>query len=550
MTLKKILIFMGCFSVQSWAMIGIPNDDSGGQPNRLVQQLVNLDGYDSGTDSENEQSELSETLGNSLENVSDYGSETEDIDLSETEVLLSDEEEENEPPQNKSKLDIKKLISEGDTLTTEAKKNFYELLIREKDLDYILDAVWSKCFDHSFKIKSTKVNGIYKGEGVDKNSVFFAEKNIKMDIDTDTNRGSLYFGENPDARIGTKPTDTVLLGKRPLILKPADKDKIKGYIKRIMNNPVGYRMILFFLANCLAENDLCKKIKLVKVKNKNIGFDFVPGKSLWEYNQYDEGYQRSSDKLSPKHKFFIFSSNWLKEDVKTLFLRLNKENQEGTSKGRYTLSEESHKEVSVAKAIYQSQQHPDIKEYSKSRKDVGKIIQKNRLRICAEKETYSVNTGSILHFIFPNDAALQAIFMTSPYSVDAYKGIDLGNIKDNRKGYLKPNRNNHERFAPRRVKNNEALKRFLLRILLNSKCIDQDLFNYYLSEECKKDFDAKYPNPSIEFPLDLNEENSTDSTAELVLDSEIENSFVKSESWRSCFPDYFAFFKKIFGSPN
>lgn len=534
MTIKKILlVFIGCFSFQSWGMIGVPNDDFNEQPSRLVQQLVNLDGYDSATDSENEQSELSETLGNSLENISDYGSETEDIDLSETEVILSDEEE-NEPPQEKSKLDIKKLISKGDTLTTEAKKNFYELLIRERDLDYILDMVWNKCFDHSFKIKPTKVNGIYKGEGIDKNFVFFAEKNINRSIDTVNKRGLLYSDENMDAGIRTKLTDTVLFGMKPLSLKPADKDKIKEYIKQIMNNPVGCKMMLCFLANCLAENDLCKKIKLVKVKNKNFGFDFVPGKSLWECKEFDEEYQRSLNEQSPKHKFFVFSSNWLKRDVKTLFLRLNKENLEGTSKSSYTLSEESHKEIGVAKAIYQSQHHPYTKEYSKCSKDVGKIIQKNRLRICSGKEIYSVNTGSILHFVFPNDAALQAIFMTSPYSVDAYKGIDLGNIKDKRKCYLKPNRSNQERFVQKTVKNDETLKRFLLRVLLNSKCVDHDLFNYYLSEECKKDFDARYPNPNIEFHLDSN----------------VENSFVKSESWRSCFPAYLAFFKKIFGSPR
>ena len=541
MTLKKILIFMGCFSVQSWGMIGIPNNDFNGQPSRLVQQLVNLDGYDSATDSENETSELSETLGNSLENVSDYGSEIEDIDLSETEVLLSDEEE-NELPQKKSKLDIKKLISKGDTLKTEAKKNFYELLVREKDLDYILDMVWNKCFDHSFKIKSTKVNGIYKGEGVDKNSIFFAGKNIQRSIDIINKQGLLYSDGNMDVGIKTKLTDTVLFGIQPLILKSADKDKIKGYIKKIMNNPVGYRMILFFLANCLAENDLCKKIKLVKVVNKNFGFDFVPGKSLWEYKESDEEYQRSLDKQSPKHKFFVFSSNWLKRDVKTLFLRSNKENREETSKSSYTISEESHKEIGVVKAIYQSQQHPGKKEYLKSSKDVGKIIQKDRLRIYSRKETYYVNTGSILHFIFPNDAALQAIFMTSLYSVDVYKGIDLGNIKDNRRCYLKPNRSNQERYVKRKVKNDETLKRFLLRILLNSKCVDHDLFNYYLSEECKKDFDARYPHPSIEFPLD--------SDAEPVFDSEIGDSFIKSKSWKSCLPDYFAFFKKIFGSSN
>lgn len=545
MTIKKMLVFIGCFSFQLWGMIGVPNDDFNEQPSRLVQQLVNLDGYDSATDSENEQSELSETLGNSLENISDYGSETEDIDISETEVILSDEEE-NEPPQEKSKLDIKKLISKGDTLTTEAKKNFYELLIRERDLDYILDMVWNKCFDHSFKIKPTKVNGIYKGEGIDKNFVFFAEKNINRSIDTANKRGLLYSDENMDAGIRTKLTDTVLFGMKPLSFKPADKDKIKEYIKQIMNNPVGCKMILFFLANCLAENDLCKKIKLVKVKNKNFGFDFIPGKSLWEYKEFDEEYQRSLNEQSPKHKFFVFSSNWLKRDVKTLFLRLNKENPEGTSKGSYTLSEESHKEIGVAKAIYQSQHHQYTKKHSKCSKDVGKIIQKNRLRICSGKEIYSVNTGSILHFVFPNDAALQAIFMTSPYSVDAYGGIDLGNIKDKRKCYLKPNRSNQERSVQRKVKNDKTLKHFLLQILLNSNCIDHAVFNYYLSGEYKKGFDDKYP--CIEFPFDSNVENSIDSS--VALDSEIENSPVESESWRSCFPDYFAFFKKIFGFSN
>lgn len=546
MTIKKILIVMGCFCAQSWGMVGFPNGDSNGQPSRLVRQLVHLGGYDSPTDSEDEQSELSETLGNSFENISDYGSETEDIDLSETEVILSDEEE-NEPPREKSKLDIKKLISKGDTLTTEAKKNFYELLIRERDLDYILDMVWNKCFDHSFKIKSTKVDGIYKGEGIDKNPIYFAGKNVKRSIDTTNEEGLLYLDENMDEGIKIKLTDTVLFGVQPskYKLKSKDKDEIKGYIKKIMNNPVGYRMILFFLANCLAENDLCKKIKLVKVKNKNVGFDFVPGKNLWEYEEFDEEYQRGLDEQSPEHKFFVFSSNWLKRDVKTLLLRLNKENQEGTSKSSYTLDEECHKEIGVARAIVQSQ-HPDIKECSKCSKDVGKIKQKDKLRILSEKERYSVNTGSLLHFIFPNDAALQSTFMTSPYSVDAYGGIDLGNIKDKRKCYLKPNRSNQERSVQRKVKNDKTLKHFLLQILLNSNCIDHAVFNYYLSGEYKKGFDDKYP--CIEFPFDSNVENSIDSS--VALDSEIENSPVESESWRSCFPDYFAFFKKIFGFSN
>ena len=471
----KILILTGCFSIQSWGMVGVPYND--------------------------EQSNMSETL------IGYSSSNNEHTDnLSDTEVFINDNRS---APRLCKKWDIREQISKENPGLSEIVKNFCELLERE-DLEFIFDMVWNKCFDHSFKIEQTEVNGIYKGIGIDKNSIFLAKKKgIEKSIDTRERKGYLYSDENKNEKIEVKLADTVLFGVQPTKLLSSDLDEIKKYIKEIMGNPVGYRLILIFLAKCLAQNDKCKKIKLLKVKNKIPNFEYVPGKNLWEYFEFDEGYQNYVDKRASKHKFFVFSSNWLKKYRKVPFMRLNDEDQK-EDMGDFTISwEPNHRDIDVLKALIHSQ-HPKKKAICD--RNIKQIMTKTNwsVRFAKEEDSFLLEDGAVGQFVFSDDETLRTMFgITSkgldfvslaPYSVDKHEGIEFANIKDKDKYPFKAEQfsQNQNRLTSHNIYLDKNKALFFLHSVFNSGKVNDELLKYLLSKEFKKDFDNRFPCLNVE----------------------------------------------------
>ena len=472
LSVSHLLIFTGCFSVPQQGMELISNH--------------------------NERFNKSEILVNLHKNSLLERNEIED--LSETEIN-TDYEKENSVlrRRKKEKLDVKKLISDGNSYITEVEKDFYEPLSQEKDLESTLDMIWNECFDTSLKIEKTKITGVCKGIGIDKKPIFFADKNVGR-VNVSSERGLLYFDGNMEDGIEAKLTDTLLSGIQPLELQTSDINKIRECIKKIMKDSVGNRLILI-LAKYLARDNKYEKIKLVKTQDKALRFEYTTGDNLWEYCELEEGIRNTLDKQSPKHKFFVFSSNWLNKDNETLFMRLNGKNKKEINGNDFTINwEKSHKEIDVLKAMIQSR-HPNIKKDMKRCENVKKIVRKGswQFRFAPEGEWLPLNEVSMHRFIFSNDEMLRTIFGITPkgldlmntttYSVHKYGGIEFANINGKQKCFFKKRRSDQGEFIPITI--NKKKIGWLFFAFLNSSAVNHEFFRYHLSNRFMRNLENR-----------------------------------------------------------
>ena len=527
---SKILIFVGYFSAESWGMAGIPNDMhhsgqfSRSDFNEYFNSIPNLD-------------EQSDTLKGHNQSTSEPSD-----NQSDTVVFLSNDV--GTPPPHKKRWSLKEQISKGNPYLTEPMENFYELLEllgREKSSGFIFDMLWNKCFDQSFRIKKTKVVGIYMGVGEDKNSVFFAKKGIKSTVDTREEKGYLYSEKNQDKKIEGELTDTVLFGIRPEKLLPDDVEEVRKYIKEIMENPVGYRLILLFLAKHLAQDNKYKKIKLVKVQSKISYFKYVSGENLWSCSEYDQGYQDNLDKQSPRHRFFIFSSSWLDNNREVPFMRL------GEGKNDFTITWELNpKDIDVLTALISSQ-HSESEENCND--TVKQIVPGTNwsVRFTTEGDSLLLKTGSVERFIFSEDETLRTmhgatskgidLMNVDSYSTDKYKAIIFSNIKDKRNYFFEAEQFSEEqhRLVPHNIYLDKSKLLFFLHSTLNSNCVNKALFKYYLSNKFMKDFNKRFPYSNIE-------NSSAESTEDF--DNSVSNgeSIPKTKGLLETISDYLAFF--------
>lgn len=382
---------------------------------------------------------------------------------------------------NSQLIDIKQSLDSWpkvNPLVTEAEKYYYDLIWDEgrslmDNKKQLMHDFIENCFDFSFKLQETEVNGIQVGKVSSGEEIVFAKGKVRINTTPNSEKVLIYGGKEIENGLVTSVVTNVFRNVIPVSVEDWMKEEFEKYIMMIEEDSVGCEILRLIVAKYKGNQNLIPKLTIIPVDNDDINLAYTSGSNLWKYVQDENGIPFfNNHKYAKRWKFLLFSPYWFNTDQTGLLLKKD-------SKGNYNIDlGVVPRDVCLLHQIIYAMQVSESDEYRETQMISERSMGEFFYGTVGQAGLCRMSVKQINSSIFVDDRIYRTMFGFTPIGIDL---ISEARYVAHKYGYLRLSYLSGR--AKMHINGKAVSKKDTLRFLKNflSEKGDKDLYRYYLS---------------------------------------------------------------------